>query len=1264
MNPNSTQAPNAPLNDSEYAIELRPTLVLGLGGSGTRIALELKARLEEELGPDSNYQDIIKILCLDTAKEARTTTQPNNPHKVVEISQETEMLRISSVPLRQLIMNRGENPAIDDILPESLESTHVDQGAQQVRRIGRISLMYHYETVLERLRQAVGALRALGADRRQRFAADGRPIRRVDSQRLRVFLLSSICGGTGGGTFIDMAYMARFIGTREGIEDARSVEVVGMLLLPEVFPEVSSSGGERIRANAYASLLDLEYYNQITANEQTLYKVRFSEKRSLEVEGPPFTVAYLVTGKSKTGGITQGMADLSPLLADSLHLMITSRVGQQLDATLDNVKAQLATYYKGYRAFYSALGVANLIYPRRWLQVRYGLMLMEQVLDNYILRPVGNDRRPIQEQVSRWLEGAAEAIRLQAGDLDTVIQPLTMLRRQANSVSDPQDSLMDAWRRAWGRFQNDYERPLLENTDAITQQLANSLTAEVQTIVDRGLTQTVEVLRQGGGTAYNVDDVYQQVLQLFKQDITYDLNQNLRSIAMTLHRDVNDTVHDLIEKLEGDDDLSVTRPEAEDPAEEILMRINLGFERYMNAHLADVQEGLDELLRERLQQHVERVLRQTRQGDISTADAAANASANGSGRYTNQGGLNWALAFLDELQLDLNEQLEDIAYNMRRFDPDAALNSRLNQIGRGRQARRVSAAANELAMRELRGNARQDVEGRIKQEVFAQLLLEVQSLRARIEAAIAFWQVQRQKAVREGDAADQQASSAHYTTTTHSVLENHELRTEVERAISTTMSPERRPALLLGVISKAGQLSQTLDPDQQPAYVQRFRRYAEGLFEDNLSSDNSVVDALRKHSTRGKNQVGALERDANPLLSYSTGKIQAIRPAVIKVMGSKNPAVDRSFLVRNGLQETEDLSFVETGDPTRLSYLVTHHGLPLFALNTIGEYRTSYEHAVIGERNVILHMSEELESEPHDPGSDYYINQRDFEADVARALAYDWVTRLDHVTTSENRVIYALRPDFYRAFEQALKQEVDTLRDEMQMLRHQHDASNDRHEKRRLTTQISAVNRTYRELSHRSQFRDIRGRTLAEDDHKALRYPVIVAQRPSSRRQRQQDESQLRLRYVMTLGQLVDTLHGNGLRLFGRIFRAAFNNFLTEYAGSAGNDDLIERVRVFVDARLKHAQFWSAADQRRERAIEQHLTDMLNQHLRMVERGRNIQQRKPDDYLDSEPQDTPPDDMHEALPDLPQDDLFTFDDDASDNHDNDADIDDPENGQS
>src|SRR5207245_10549806 len=105
----------------------------------------------------------------------------------------------------------------------------------------------------------------------------------VRSAAPRVFVVTSLVGGTGSGMFIDLAYLVRQQLMRLGHEAA---EVVGICYLP---PAASEPRRVQEQANTFAALTELNYFsspNAVFSARYELGEVRRTDPL-FSCKGPP-----------------------------------------------------------------------------------------------------------------------------------------------------------------------------------------------------------------------------------------------------------------------------------------------------------------------------------------------------------------------------------------------------------------------------------------------------------------------------------------------------------------------------------------------------------------------------------------------------------------------------------------------------------------------------------------------------------------------------------------------------------------------------------------------------------------------------------------------------------------------------------------------------------------------------------------------------------------------------------------------------------------
>ena len=181
--------------DTEY----RPTVFVGIGGLAARTLQALQRRLVDRFG-DIRSVPALQLLLLETdAETLRAITEGEGPGSLCNDS--TVLL-----PLRQPADYRGElGNRLHWLSRRWIYNIPRSAQTQSFRPLGRLAFVDHMERVMERVGRAIKtAVDPAGLAASAEIT--GLPFRKTAP---RVFLVSSISGGTGGGMVLDVAYVVR-----------------------------------------------------------------------------------------------------------------------------------------------------------------------------------------------------------------------------------------------------------------------------------------------------------------------------------------------------------------------------------------------------------------------------------------------------------------------------------------------------------------------------------------------------------------------------------------------------------------------------------------------------------------------------------------------------------------------------------------------------------------------------------------------------------------------------------------------------------------------------------------------------------------------------------------------------------------------------------------------------------------------------------------------------------------------------------------------
>ena len=275
----------------EESKPVKPTLMVGVGGTGKEVLLRLRRRIVERYGSLS-MTPFLQFMHLDTDTTAAAQEQYNLRGNDDPLHQEVRFKPIERIDLTidggtgKYVAHINNFPQIKRWFPTDGKMAglgNLGEGAGQVRMASRLGLFHppNFSRIATRLEQCKGLLRdAAILQRSARLGFD------FDPEGMNVFIVASLAGGTGSGTFLDVAFLLQ-----RYFADA---ERVGILLLPGFFADYA--GAERVRANGYAALMELNHYAFGHS-----FLGDWDGIRGEHLPPPPFSTTYLIDGLNEAG---------------------------------------------------------------------------------------------------------------------------------------------------------------------------------------------------------------------------------------------------------------------------------------------------------------------------------------------------------------------------------------------------------------------------------------------------------------------------------------------------------------------------------------------------------------------------------------------------------------------------------------------------------------------------------------------------------------------------------------------------------------------------------------------------------------------------------------------------------------------------------------------------------------------------------------------------------------------------------------------------
>ncbi|MGB1251481.1 MAG: tubulin-like doman-containing protein [Candidatus Promineifilaceae bacterium] len=359
------------INDAfDEAVKLRPTLLIGAGGTGYDVVVQVKARFHETYPLHMLNQ--IKFVAFDT-----DTYHPpirNNKNELISLVPNKELFQIGGVPVKGIIENQGYYAAIREELElDRLPQLDLTKGAKQTRQLGRLAFFYHFERIKNVIMSCLNEVTNISHYRSTGAA---------EIQAINVFYISSAAGGTGSGILLDLAYLTRYLAHANGIP-TDYIFNIGLLVMPEAFTKVPRSSRPQIRANAAAMLMEVDHFTTYRD-----FNVLYPDGMRVRDNRPPFNITYLVDATNERGLTVEDANQLNPILAEAVFLQAGTYLGASTDSAFDNVAAARGDDRSGYTGLYSMLGTSAWHFNAQRMQRATALQLQQQLVSNLLLAPL------------------------------------------------------------------------------------------------------------------------------------------------------------------------------------------------------------------------------------------------------------------------------------------------------------------------------------------------------------------------------------------------------------------------------------------------------------------------------------------------------------------------------------------------------------------------------------------------------------------------------------------------------------------------------------------------------------------------------------------------------------------------------------------------------------------------------------------------------------------------------------------------------------
>ena len=355
-----------------------PTLIIGIGGTGSRIVDRLAGRAARLANWESQLRPLTHFVSIDTNE------LDQHKLKFIPTGNRLNIAAFDKAVVIENFRRSQEDQALQWLDKGYRPRPGFRPGAGQIRVESRLGFFYHSQEIRQRLKDLVDASLRPGVTWRQ-----------STPPKFNVYIFCTLAGGTGSGSFLSVAYLVDAV-VREQNWQPRIIGnlLLSTIMLDKVGPELHSD----IHANTYAALKELEHltkldYKQVKdegRTEEPFVYCRDPYNREIpKVKARPFFLSFIFDRPFHLG-----LPDPEAAIADAAFLQIFTPLIDNLAGELDNYEKKLEGLTRfpghlrdvglGYTKNFGAFGAVALVLPGEDLLEYCALRFAAQALRRQI----------------------------------------------------------------------------------------------------------------------------------------------------------------------------------------------------------------------------------------------------------------------------------------------------------------------------------------------------------------------------------------------------------------------------------------------------------------------------------------------------------------------------------------------------------------------------------------------------------------------------------------------------------------------------------------------------------------------------------------------------------------------------------------------------------------------------------------------------------------------------------------------------------------
>lgn len=400
---------SAPARASDDGV-LLPALVIGIGFLGQAALKQLRQQIADSFGSPAHLANI-RTIYLDSDPDHLTLATRGGAAALH--THETVLTRLHRAS--HYIKPKDGTTSVQSWLPSRMLYRIPRQAVPAgVRALGRLAFVDNYESIVRRLELELHAC----LTNECLSSAQEKTGLGVYSTAPRVYVVTSLAGGTGSGMFIDIGYAVRSLLKQAGYENP---DVVGVFLLPNAERKANQSAA---LANTFAALTELQHFNQPGATYSTAYEGKDGKagNSTHSAKEPPFRRCLFVpTADEHTSYAEEEAATgviSSPTIAHAASVIFTelcTPLGREVDRERQKWMDMQPRQASGSRerVIYQTANMVRIYWPFKQVMHRAATKLCQRLVKHWM----NKDAKPLRESIKQWVQRQWGELELSANQL-------------------------------------------------------------------------------------------------------------------------------------------------------------------------------------------------------------------------------------------------------------------------------------------------------------------------------------------------------------------------------------------------------------------------------------------------------------------------------------------------------------------------------------------------------------------------------------------------------------------------------------------------------------------------------------------------------------------------------------------------------------------------------------------------------------------------------------------------------------------------------